>query len=189
MDPMLSSLDTAAMLLQGQAISFVYLSGIFFVVAGLVVVMLGLHMVVLAKRLLSVRCRHLKVKPFTRWQEATILLRTSTICIAAALHLSSISRKTLAKHYRQLDIEFSSTIGDGLEAADGGDHVDNVVDDHADHTHHDGPLPTVTEVDNENQETPGNDDASEGLGDHRSVADASEDYDEENDEESGDDRG
>ena len=88
-DPIISSLDSGGMFLQGQAVSFVYLSGVFFVVAGLVVVMLGLHMVVLARRLLS---------------EAIVLLRTSTICISASLHISQLSRKILSAHYKKLDV-------------------------------------------------------------------------------------
>lgn len=88
-NPLLSTYNIAGMLLQGQAVSFVYLSGVFFVIAGVVVVMLGVHMVVLAKRLLS---------------EAIVLLRTSTICISASLHLSQLSRKMLSAHYKKLDV-------------------------------------------------------------------------------------
>ncbi len=105
--PVMPSLDKGAMLLQGQAVSFVYLSGVFYVVAGLVVVLLGLHMVVLTRRLLS---------------EAIILLRTSTICISASLHISQISRKSLSAHYKNLDQEAVHMTGQGgLEAADGDD--------------------------------------------------------------------
>jgi hypothetical protein len=87
--PLLTSYDSGGMFLQGQAVSFVYLSGVFFVIAGVVVVMLGVHMVVLARRLLS---------------EAIVLLRTSTICISASLHLSQISRKNLSAYYKKLDV-------------------------------------------------------------------------------------
>lgn len=87
--PLLTSFDSGGMFLQGQAVSFVYLSGVFFVIAGVVVVMLGVHMVVLARRLLS---------------EAIVLLRTSTICISASLHLSQISRKLLSAYYKKLDV-------------------------------------------------------------------------------------
>ena len=87
--PLLASYDSGGMYLQGQAVSFVYLSGVFFVIAGVVVVMLGVHMVVLARRLLS---------------EAIVLLRTSTICISASLHLSQISRKVLSAYYKKLDV-------------------------------------------------------------------------------------
>lgn len=86
--PLIASYDTAGMFLQGQAVSFVYLSGVFFVIAGVVVVMLGVHMVVLARRLLS---------------EAIVLLRTSTICISASLHLSQLSRKNLSAYYKKLE--------------------------------------------------------------------------------------
>ena len=86
--PLVVSYDTAGMILQGQAVSFVYLSGVFFVIAGVVVVMLGVHMVVLARRLLS---------------EAIVLLRTSTICISASLHLSQLSRKNLSAYYKKLE--------------------------------------------------------------------------------------
>jgi hypothetical protein len=87
--PLLTSYNAGGMYLQGQAVSFVYLSGVFFVIAGVVVVMLGVHMVVLARRLLS---------------EAIVLLRTSTICISASLHLSQLSRKTLSSYYKKLDV-------------------------------------------------------------------------------------
>lgn len=90
--PLVTSYDAAGMYLQGQAVSFVYLSGVFFVIAGVVVVMLGVHMVVLARRLLS---------------EAIILLRTSTICISASLHLSQLSRKNLSTYYKKLDASFT----------------------------------------------------------------------------------
>ena len=90
--PLVASYDAAGMLLQGQAVSFVYLSGVFFVIAGVVVVMLGVHMVVLARRLLS---------------EAIVLLRTSTICISASLHLSQLSRKNLSAYYKKLDASYT----------------------------------------------------------------------------------
>jgi hypothetical protein len=92
-NPLLTSYNSGGMYLQGQAVSFVYLSGVFFVIAGVVVVMLGVHMVVLARRLLS---------------EAIVLLRTSTICISASLHLSQLSRKTLSSHYKKLDVSARS---------------------------------------------------------------------------------
>jgi hypothetical protein len=91
--PLLTSFDSGGMFLQGQAVSFVYLSGVFFVIAGVVVVMLGVHMVVLARRLLS---------------EAIVLLRTSTICISASLHLSQLSRKLLSAYYKKLDVRLLS---------------------------------------------------------------------------------
>jgi hypothetical protein len=102
--PVMPSLDKGAMLLQGQAVSFVYLSGVFYVVAGLVVVLLGLHMVVLARRLLS---------------EAIVLLRTSTICISASLHINQVSRKSLSAYYKNLDQDAVLMMGEGGLEADG----------------------------------------------------------------------
>jgi hypothetical protein len=104
--PVIPSLNNGGMLLQGQAVSFVYLSGVFYVVAGLIVVLLGLYMVVLARRLLS---------------EAIVLLRTSTICISSSLHISQTSRKCLSEHYKRLEQEAMHMTGEAVEAADGGE--------------------------------------------------------------------
>lgn len=96
-DPVVQIFETTSLLLEGQVTQFVFLSIVFFVVASIVCVMLGLHMIVLARRLLS---------------DAGVLMRSSTICIVAALNINTATRKFISKYYTDLDQNFQASLGE-----------------------------------------------------------------------------
>jgi hypothetical protein len=96
-DPVVQIFESTSLLLEGQVTQFVFLSIVFFVVASIVCVMLGLHMIVLARRLLS---------------DAGVLMRSSTICIVAALNINTSTRKFISKYYTDLDQNFQASLGE-----------------------------------------------------------------------------
>jgi hypothetical protein len=99
-DPVIQIFESASLLLEGQVTQFVFLSIVFFVVASIVCVMLGLHMIVLARRLLS---------------DAGVLMRSSTICIVAAMNLNMATRKIITKFYTDLDQNFQASLGEDAQ--------------------------------------------------------------------------
>jgi hypothetical protein len=99
-DPVVQIFEATSLLLEGQVTQFVFLSIVFFVVASIVCVMLGLHMIVLARRLLS---------------DAGVLMRSSTICIVAALNINTATRKFISKYYTDLDQNFQASLGEDAQ--------------------------------------------------------------------------